>query len=73
MSEVEEIEEIEEIYKFDYVNGLMFTYNIHKYNNGNEWREYIKECNISELTHKELCEIWKTGRASSFQNSENIK
>ena len=36
MSEVEEneeIEEIEEIYKFDYVRGLMFIYNIHKYNN----------------------------------------
>lgn len=73
MSEVEEIEEIEEIYKFDYVRGLMFIYNIHKYNNGNEWREYIKEWNISDLTYKELREIWKTGRASAFQNSENIK
>ena len=69
MSEV-----IEEIYKFDYVRGLMFIYNIHTYtDNNDEWREYIKDVNISDLTYQELREIWESGKASAFKNSENIK
>ncbi len=63
--EGEEDEEVEIIYKFDYVNGLMFIYENHKFN-GNEYRLYKGELNISELTKEQTRKIWESGRAGAF-------
>lgn len=69
--EQEEQEEGEEIcikYKFDYSKGLMFIYEIHKFNTGNEFRLYKGKVAINRMSDKQTQKIWNSGNASEFEN-----
>jgi len=52
------------IYKFDYPEGIIYIYELHKWDDGNIFTHYRGDINISQLKEEQTRKIWETGRAS---------
>ena len=66
-----EDEEITISYRFDYVKGLLFIYENHKFEGGNECRLYKGDVEINRLTQEQIRTIWDSGKASEFIYDNN--